>query len=732
MKKLFYTIFACFTIVLFGSGIWCQPMTMTVNNTGDGSDISLGDGVCEVTAGQGDCTLRAAMEEANNNGGFHDIINFNIPGVGVHTIMPGVTGAIPPVVGLPILTDNAGATIDGSTQPGALIGSNPPMTLNLLIEVKGQGYMMPPPALLMHGVWIMSDNNDIRGLVVNEFTGDGIRIEGTPTSTDNNLIYANIVGTDPSGGIDRGNATLSAITPWYAGISIIVPPCDENPVFTKNNIVRRNLVSGNGSHPTPVNRGEGVSITNCPPGDNGFNTVEYNFIGTDISGTAPLGNDSDGVTIAEAAHDNLIDNNVISSNGYSGVGINGLPPSPPITPVARYTINNTISNNIIGLDVNTSKALANGFQGVSIGKFGPITWGFAPSNTVTNNIIAFNIMNGVLVDEQQTDNANCDFNLISQNSIYSNGQLGIDLVSPSGGPTGVVTFNDPGDPDTGPNQEINFPVINSAVIGSSSTTISGTVDVPSPTTTTVEVFIAAMDPTNHGEGMTYLGSTTPTTAGNWSLTVGVLTTSNMLTSTSTDANNSSEFSALHTPVLPVELMGWKAELKESMVLLSWTTASEVNNKGFYLLKSNDGKEWNELCWIPGHGNSTKVNTYYFEDHYPFLGDNYYSLLQEDYDGVNALADIKYIYYSPDIIERIQVFPNPSSGIFDVQILNTDNDPVSIRIYDIIGRMYWSEDFYSGEMSKSWKRRFELQTKQVYILQVKMGKMLVNKKIVITN
>ncbi len=703
-------------------------MTMTVNNTGDGSDLSLGDGVCEVTLGQGDCTLCAAMEEANNNVGFHDIINFNIPGPGVHTIMPGITGAIPPVIGLPILTDNAGVTIDGSSQPGTSIGANPPMTLNLLIEVKGQGYMLPPPTILMHGIWIMSNNNDIRGLIVNEFTGDGIRIEGTPTSTDNNLIYANMVGTDPSGGMDRGNATLSAITPWYAGISIIVPPCDTNPVFTKNNIVRRNLVSGNGSHPTQVNRGEGVSITNCPPGDNGFNTVEYNFIGTDISGAAPLGNDSDGVTIAESAHDNLIDNNVISSNGYSGVGINGL--ADP----QRFTINNTVSNNIIGLDRTGTNPLGNGFQGVSIGRFGPNVWGFAHSNMVKNNTIAHNTMNGILVEEHISTTNNGDFNLISQNSIYSNGQLGIDLTTPSVIITGVVTLNDPGDPDMGPNDEINFPVINSATISGSNTTISGTVDVPAPASTTIEVFKSAADGSGHGEGMTYIASTTATAGGTWTLTTPfTLTTSDMLTATSTDAvNNSSEFSANHTPVLPVELIEWKAELKESIVILSWTTTSEVNNSGFKIQKSNDTENWNELSWIPGQGTSSESHSYFYEDHYPYFGDNYYRLMQIDFDGKYEFSEIIHINNHPENAERIRIYPNPSRGMFAVQIMNPNGQPASLRIYDILGRIYWSEEFTKGEMVSPWKKTIDLPVNQLYVLQVRIGNDFLNKKIVITN
>ncbi len=72
------------------------------------------------------------------------------------------------------------------------------------------------------------------------------------------------------------------------------------------------------------NYAEGVSITNCPPGDCYNNTVIDSYIGTDITGLLDLGNDHDGVVIAEGARDNLVKDNVISGNDYEGVTVIGL------------------------------------------------------------------------------------------------------------------------------------------------------------------------------------------------------------------------------------------------------------------------------------------------------------------------------------------------------------------------------------------------------------------------
>src|SRR5438874_11372681 len=54
------------------------PEIFVVNSTGDGDDAFPGDGQCETAVGNGVCTLRAAIEEANAHAG-GDGISFNIP-----------------------------------------------------------------------------------------------------------------------------------------------------------------------------------------------------------------------------------------------------------------------------------------------------------------------------------------------------------------------------------------------------------------------------------------------------------------------------------------------------------------------------------------------------------------------------------------------------------------------------------------------------------------------------
>jgi hypothetical protein len=504
MKKnrmLSFVLFFIFLCYLLLFPIHSKGTTFTVINTND--------------TGAG--SLRAAITAANGNG-LTDTIDFNIPGSGVQTIFP--------LSQLPALTDPAGVLIDGLTQSGAAIGGNPPATLNLMIEISGGG------AGLASGIFIDCDNNRIQGLIINNFANDGISIEAGPVlNTSNNDIFWNIIGLDPSGTVLQGNCK-NPVGLW-AGVRIYNVPADGGTSIANNNYIVENLISGNAPS------GDGVQIMGPRiPGDVFGNFVLQNYTGTDITGTIDLGNAHEGVCLCEGTHDNLVDSNLVSGNDYDGIGIQGYNNEPyPLPPI--QTRKNIVTNNIIGLAIDAVNPLPNSCHGVAIGEYGPGQWGCADSNTIgPDNIIAHNGWDGVSVWEDAIDDFNADGNQITQNSIFNNDSLGIDLQNNG------VTPSDPGDFDSLANQELNFPVIDSAFYSAGNTTIYGRIDIDTdPSQALIEIFKADPDPSGYGEGEIYLGSATPDGAGNWNTTVSGLNEGDSVTATTTDMNfNTSEFS----------------------------------------------------------------------------------------------------------------------------------------------------------------------------------------------
>jgi len=135
---------------------------------------------------------------------------------------------------------------------------------------------------------------------------------------------------------------------------------------------------------------------------------------------------------------------------------------------------------------------------------------------------------------------------ISQNAIYANDWLGIDLAVDYCCQDGV-TPNDPGDGDTGPNHLMNFPVLNSAKATNGKLVVKGTIDTPNPRSVTIEFFANPVpnpggDPSGYGEGALYLGSDRPNAQGKFTATLPAVAVGTLVTATATDATgNTSEF-----------------------------------------------------------------------------------------------------------------------------------------------------------------------------------------------
>jgi CSLREA domain-containing protein len=287
--------------------ITIASLTFTVNTTND-----VDDGSCNIIH----CSLREAILAANSNPG-PDLIHFNIPGSGPHTIL--ISGP------LPTITD--AVTIDGYTQPGATPNSNPaPQGLNaqLKIVIRRSGGSAS-------GLTISASNVVVRGVVINNFNRNGILITGS-----NVIIEGNFIGTDAGGTNDQGNT--------QDGIRIS---------GANNNRVggtlpaARNLISGNNS--------DGIEIT-----DNGAtgNLVQGNLIGTTASGSSGLANSSDGIQIFNSASNNTIGGtaagagNVIAFNGADGVFVSSGTGN-------RIQRNSIFSNGGLGIDLGANGVTSN-------------------------------------------------------------------------------------------------------------------------------------------------------------------------------------------------------------------------------------------------------------------------------------------------------------------------------------------------------------------------------------
>ncbi|MCG3145691.1 MAG: hypothetical protein HONDAALG_03333 [Gammaproteobacteria bacterium] len=303
----------------------------------------------------GKCSLREAITSANTNftsgpapgecsAGTAGMDTINI-GAGILTI--SVTGGPLPTVIEPLTIDGGAARVElAGTGTGAGLELNPTATGSV-----------------------------IRSLVINRFN-IGIQIYADNCRIENCYVGSDAAGTAPSAN--------------HTGITLI----GNNNVVGGTGSAQRNIISGNSSI--------GVQVFG-----NG-NQILGNYIGTDATGMADLGNGFWGVSIS--GNGNIVGGtsagarNVISGNDSIGVALSS-------TPVPD---NNRIEGNYIGVNAAGAAAIPNGFAGVSLQSATNTTIGGSVAGA--GNVIAGNTNAGVYLAGADTTGSVIKGNFIGTNS----------------------------------------------------------------------------------------------------------------------------------------------------------------------------------------------------------------------------------------------------------------------------------------------------------------------------
>jgi trimeric autotransporter adhesin len=305
--------------------------TFTVNSTGDAGDDNPGNGICATqpfpVGTEPECTLRAAIEEANaNDDGATTIdeIHFDIPEFGVQIISPHT--------GLPIITEPV--VIDGYTQPGAskntlALGDNAVLLIRLDGSDAGNSAGL--------NINAVAEDCVVRGLSITNFSNSaGIILSGTTDAT----IEGNFLGTSP-GGTKSGLGNGDGLDLQKMHLNL-----DDRTHYPFNNTIggdtleARNVISGNNGYGVRFFNGTG-------------NEVVGNLIGTDKSGTEDLGNGASGIEALEQTKTLLggtgAAKNTIAFNGHDGVELSGA------FSISNIVVGDSIfSNGGLGIDLGDS------------------------------------------------------------------------------------------------------------------------------------------------------------------------------------------------------------------------------------------------------------------------------------------------------------------------------------------------------------------------------------------
>jgi hypothetical protein len=138
-------------------------------------------------------------------------------------------------------------------------------------------------------------------------------------------------------------------------------------------------------------------------------------------------------------------------------------------------------------------------------------------------------------------------------------------------------------------------------------------------------------------------------------------------------------------IVPVELTSFTANVVDQVVVLNWTTATEVNNQGFEIERSADGLNFNQVGYVPGFGTTTEPKSYSYTDQSVNSGVNYYRLKQIDFDGSFTYSGVAEVEVSlPTVFSLEQNYPNPFNPSTSIQFSLPIDAQVKINVYNVVG------------------------------------------------
>jgi len=197
-----------------------------------------------------------------------------------------------------------------------------------------------------------------------------------------------------------------------------------------------------------------------------------------------------------------------------------------------------------------------------------------------------------------------------------------------------------------------------------------------------------------------------------------------------NANNRHGFAVrcVSNAPLPIKLIEFDGRANEKAIELYWETASEHNNLGFEIQKLKNIGDWETIDFREGQGTTNEVKEYQFEDINPISGINYYRLKQIDFEGAFEYSKVIAVQYNR-AEKGINVFPNPSNGLINLQINNLANQKLKIKVLDNMGRTIWHSGLIKVE--SNWKREIEINGNGIYFVITQLGNEIYYERVIIT-
>jgi hypothetical protein len=179
-------------------------------------------------------------------------------------------------------------------------------------------------------------------------------------------------------------------------------------------------------------------------------------------------------------------------------------------------------------------------------------------------------------------------------------------------------------------------------------------------------------------------------------------------------------------VLPINLLSFSGICNMRNVDLKWSTATEINNSYFTIQKSADGISWQSIGRVEGAGNSLMLHIYSFTDRLQSVDAiSYYRLRQTDFAGNNEYGNIIAIEKClDDGLENLSIYPNPSSGEYNIVFTGNKNQVSSTEIFNSIGEKVYQSRGLQSNLNLTDK------ASGIYFVEIHLNSITISREIVL--
>ena len=143
-------------------------------------------------------------------------------------------------------------------------------------------------------------------------------------------------------------------------------------------------------------------------------------------------------------------------------------------------------------------------------------------------------------------------------------------------------------------------------------------------------------------------------------------------------------------ILPAESLNLTGKSKNNNNILKWRTLQDDGNANFVIEKSKDGIRWTTIASVHGGGIAAKGEFSYIDAN-PYEEISYYRLKQIDLSGKAKYSPAISIRSRQEDLPDLTIYPNPSTGKFNLLSDIKMETIYSIEVYNAVGRKVYSKD-----------------------------------------